>query len=136
MTTIVDRPVSSGWRRFFLVAAAYDIVLGGIFVVAGESILTAIGMALPPHVAYIQLAAAFTFVQGLSYWLVYRDPLANLGLVRVGVAYKAAYAGLVVYYLLIGRLPNVFFLPWAVTDVLFLIGFVMFLRLAARPQDA
>ena len=51
-------------------------------------------MALPPHVAYIQLAAVFIVVQGLSYWLVYRDPLANLGIVRVGVAYKASYSGL------------------------------------------
>ena len=89
-------------------------------------------MELPPHVAYIQLAAVFIFVQGLSYALVYRDPLANLGIVRVGVAYKAAYAGLALWYLAIGLLPSVFFLPWAAIDVAFLIGFVLFLRAAAR----
>ena len=122
------RPVWPGWRTFFLVAALYDLVLGAVFVVFGEPILEAIGMALPPHVAYIQLAAVFIFVQGLSYWLVCRDPLANLGLVRVGVAYKVAYAGLALYYLVIGSCPSVFFIPWAVVDLLFLVGFVMFLR--------
>lgn len=132
MSTIVGRPVSSSWRNFFLVAALYDLILGAIFVVAGEPILTAIGMTLPPHIAYIQLAAVFIFVQGLSYWFVYRDPFANLGIVRVGVAYKAAYSGLALYYLVIGQLPSVFFLPWAVVDLFFLIGFVMFLQLAAR----
>jgi hypothetical protein len=128
----MERQVSSGWRPFFLVAALYDIILGAVFVVASEPILKAIGMTLPPHIAYIQLAAVFIFVQGLSYWLAFRDPFANLGIVRVGVAYKVAYAGLVLYYLVIGQLPSVFFIPWAVFDLVFLVGFVMFLQLAAR----
>lgn len=136
MSTTVERPGSSGWRTFFLVAALYDLILGAVFVLIGEPILTAIGMALPPHIAYIQLAAVFTFVQGLGYWFVFRDPYANLGIVRVGVAYKAAYSGLALYYLVIGQLPSVFFIPWAVTDLLFLIGFVMFLRAASRAQRA
>lgn len=65
-------------------------------------------------------------------WFVYRDPFANLGIVRVGVAYKAAYSGLALYYLVIGQLPSAFFIPWAVVDLFFLVGFVMFLQLAAR----
>jgi len=136
MSTTVQRPVSSGWRTFFLLAALYDLILGAAFLVASEPILTAIGMTLPPHIAYIQLAAVFVFVQGLGYWLVSRDPLANLGLVRVGIAYKAAYSGLALYYLATKQLPSVFFIPWAVFDLLFLIGFVMFLRAASRVQHA
>ena len=136
MNITASRPVPVGYHWFFLVAALYDMVLGALFVVAGESILRAIGMALPPHVAYIELAAIFIFIQGLGYWLVYRDPWANLGLVRMGVAYKAGYAGLAFYYLAIGKLPSLFFIPWAIIDVLFLLGFVMFLRLAARPAEA
>lgn len=135
MNATFGRSESSGWRTLFLVAALYDFILGAVFVVAGEPILTAIGMALPPHVAYIQLAAIFIMVQGLGYWLVYRDPFANLGLVRVGVAYKATYSGLALYYLVIGQLPSVFFVPWAVVDVLFLISFVIFLRVASRTAN-
>jgi hypothetical protein len=135
MKRTIGRPESSGWRTLFLVAALYDFILGAVFVLAGEPILTAIGMALPPHVAYIQLAAVFIMVQGLGYWLVSRDPFANLGLVRVGVAYKATYSGLTLYYLVIGQLPSVFFIPWAVVDFLFLISFVTFLRFASRTAD-
>ena len=131
MSSNTARQVSSAWRWFFLVAALYDIVLGAVFVIAGESILTAIGMTLPPHIAYIQLAAIFILVQGLSYWLVYRDPLGNLGIVRIGVVYKAAYAGLAAWYLILGTLPSVFFIPWAIIDLAFLVGFVLFLRKAA-----
>ena len=136
MNLIVERPVSSGWRTFFLVAALYDLILGAVFLVIGERILTAVGMVLPPHIAYIQLAAVFIFVQGLGYWLVFRDPFANLGIVRIGVAYKAAYSGLALYYLVSAQLPSAFFIPWAVTDLLFLIGFVTFLRGASRTQPA
>ncbi len=136
MTTTIERPMSSGWRTFFLVAALYDLLLGAVFLVIGERILTSVGMVLPPHIAYIQLAAVFIFVQGLGYWLVFRDPFANLGIVRIGVAYKAAYSGLALYYLVSGQLPSVFFIPWAVTDLLFLIGFVLFLRAAPRTQHA
>ena len=131
MSSNTARQVSSAWRWFFLAAALYDIVLGAVFVIAGASILTAFGMTLPPHIAYIQLAAIFILVQGLSYWLVYRDPLGNLGIVRIGVVYKAAYAGLAAWYLVLGTLPSVFFIPWAIIDVAFLVGFVLFLRRAA-----
>src|SRR5688572_4921980 len=57
MSTTVQRPASSGWRTFFLLAALYDLILGAVFLFASEPILTAIGMTLPPHIAYIQLAA-------------------------------------------------------------------------------
>jgi hypothetical protein len=134
MTTI-DGQIS-GWRAFLLVAALYDLLLGAAFVVAGEQVLSAISMQLPPHVAYIQLAAVFIFVQGLSYWLAFRDPLGNLGIIRVGVAYKAAYAGLAIWYLAIGLLPSIFFIPWAIIDLGFLVGFVLFLRAASRAAAA
>ena len=129
MSTSADRQMS-GWRIFFLVAALYDMILGVAFVVFGEQILGAIDMELPPHIAYIQLAAVFIFVQGFSYLLPFLDPLGNLGIVRVGVVYKVAYAGLALWYLAIGALPSVFFIPWAIIDLGFLVGFVLFLRAA------
>ena len=133
MSTTGSRPVPDRYHWFFLVAALYDMALGLVFLLAGESILTAIGMTLPPHIAYVQLAAIFVFIQGLGYWFIYQDPWANTGLVRMGVAYKAGYAGLALFYLVTGQLPSVFFIPWAACDLLFLVGFVLFLRLAARP---
>lgn len=134
MMTSIDRPVPAGWRWFFLIAAVYDIALGFAFLVAGEAILEAIGMDLPPHIAYIQLAAIFIVVQGFSYLLVWRDPWANVGIVWVGVAYKAAYSALAVWYLVIGQLPSTFFIPWAIVDVGFLIGFLLFIREAGRGR--
>ena len=127
-----------GWRPFFLIAGLYDVLLGLAFFFFGEAILEWVGMELPPHIAYIQLAAVFIFVQGLSYLLVWTDPPRYLGLVIIGVVYKIAYSGLALWYLAIGELPSDFFIPWAIIDVFFLIGFLLFLRAAwpGRPASA
>ncbi len=126
----------SAWRSFFLAAAIYDMALGLAFLLAGETILDAIGMALPPHIAYIQLAAIFVFVQGLSYLLPWRDLEANRGVIWVGVVYKATYAALVAWYLVLGQLPSVFFIPWAVVDLGFMLAFRWFLRGSSRAVPA
>lgn len=135
MSISSGQPVPAAWRWFFLIAALYDIVLGIVFLVGGETVLDAIGMTLPPHIAYIQLAAVFVFVQGLSYLFPWRDAWSNTGIVWVGVAYKAGYAALAAYYLLLGTLPSNFFIPWAISDLCFMVGFLWFLRVA-RAQKA
>lgn len=136
MSISSGQPVPAAWRGFFLVAAIYDLGLGLAFMVAGEQVLTAIGMELPPHIAFIQLAAVFVFVQGLSYLFPWRDAWSNTSIVWVGVAYKAGYAGLAAWYLALGMLPSTFFVPWAIVDLLFLVGFVWFIRVAAAQKRA
>ena len=131
MNTSIDRPATSGWRALFLVAGVYDLLLGLAFLLAGESILSSIGMQLPPHIAFIQLSAIFIAVQGISYLLVWRSPWTSVGLVWVGVLYKGSYTGLAAFYLLTNQLPNVFFVPWAIADAAFLVAFLLFIRAAA-----
>jgi hypothetical protein len=123
--TTVDRAVPLVWRWFFLIAAVYDIALGLAFMLAGETILDA-----------IQLAALFILVQGFSYLLPWYDAWSNEGVVWVGVAYKGSYAALTAWYLAIDMLPSTFFVPWAVVDVGFMLGFLWFLRAARRRRRA
>jgi hypothetical protein len=132
MRELMDDPRAPAWRTFFIVAAAYDIALGVAFFVFGDRILDWIGMALPPHTAYIQLSAVFIAIQGISYAFVVPAPVANQGLVRVGIIYKAAYAGLALWYLVVSQLPSAFFLPWALVDLVFLAGFAAFLAACRR----
>ncbi len=131
-TATRDRDLAR-YRMFFLVAALYDMALGAAFFFLYQPIFEAIGMPLPPHESYVHLSAVFVFVQGLGYWFVYRDPLANLGIVKVGVAYKGAYSALAAYYVAVGQIPSMFFAWFGIFDFLFLIGFVLFLRWAGRP---
>jgi hypothetical protein len=120
--------MSGNWRTFFLIAAVYDLFLGAAFFVLYGPLFEVLGIALPNNISYIHLTAAFVFVQGLGYWFVYQDPAANRGIIKLGVAYKFAFAALGFYYLAIGELLHPVFLAFSVLDLLFLIGFVMFLR--------
>jgi hypothetical protein len=127
-TDTVENAPGSGWRTFFLVAAVYDIVLGlGFFFLYGP-LFSALGIELPNNTSYIHLTAAFVFVQGLGYWFVYQDITGNRGIVKLGIVYKAVFAGLGFYYLAIGQLLHPVFLVFAVADACFLVGFWLFLR--------
>jgi hypothetical protein len=124
----------SRWRWFFALAAAYDIALGLAFFFLWDPLFAWLGMPLPPHISWIQLPAVFVFVQGLSYALVVADPMGNLGIVKVGIIYKATYAALAAYYLVSDQIPAMFFAWFGLFDLLFCIGFVWFLRWAITQR--
>ena len=127
MTASSASPVLARFRWFFLLAGVYDIALGLVFFVAYEAMFEWLGMTLPPHVSYIHLLAIFVIVQGVSYLIAWTDPLANRGIVMVGVLYKAGYSALAAYYLVTDQIPAMFFAWFGLFDFLFLIGFVWFL---------
>ena len=134
-TTPMTGPSGEALARFrllFLVAAAYDMALGLAFFLLYQPIFDWLGMTLPPHASYAQLPAVFVFVQGLSYGLVWLRPLRSLGLVWVGVVYKAGYAGLAAWYLVTDQIPALFFAWFGLLDFLFLLGFAWFLVWAGR----
>lgn len=118
----------TGYRSFFLVAALYDLILGAAFFVAYAPAFELLGIPLPNNTSYIHLTAAFVFVQGLGYWFVANAPIANRGIVKIGLAYKAAFASLAIWYFLIDQLLHPVFLVFGILDIGFLIGFALFLR--------
>jgi hypothetical protein len=124
----------SFYKKVFLIAAAYDLILGAAFFWAWRPVFDSLGIAYPPNASYLQIAAAYVFVQGLGYWFVYRDIVRNLDLVRLGIVYKAIYVGLAVYYVAIGELEHTVFAWFAVLDVVFLALFVACLRQAAAMR--
>ena len=126
-----------GW--VFLVAAVYDVVLGLVFFFGYSPIFDALDISVPENTSYIHISAAFVFVQGIGYWLVYRNMYRNVDIVRLGVIYKAVYTAVAVYYWAAGDLPHTVFAWFAVLDAIFLVLFVAFLaniRAAGRTPEA
>jgi hypothetical protein len=119
-------------RLLFVVAAAYDIVLGIAFFFLYGPIFATLGIALPPNTSYIHITAAFVFVQGVGYWLVSQDIARNHDLVRLGVIYKGIYVTVALYELALGQLISDVFLWFAAFDLAFLVLFVDFLRRRGR----
>jgi hypothetical protein len=125
-------PQAGFWKPFFLVAALYDGILGAAFFLFYNPLFHALGIALPNNTSYIHITTAYIFVQGLSYWFVYRDPLKNVDIVKVGIVYKVIYVGLAAYYLAVGQLLSSVFAWLAVADLIFLVLFVRFVMQAPR----
>jgi hypothetical protein len=124
--------VQRRFKWFFLTVAIFDGALGSIFFLFYKPIFDALNIAVPENSSYVLLAAAFIAVQGLGYYLVAQNMQRNVDLVKVGVVYKAVYSGLSIYYVATDQLLHNVFAWFGAADALFLIGFVMFLRMA-RP---
>jgi len=120
------------WKTFFLIAALYDGLLGLVFFFLYNTLFPLLEITLPNNTSYIHLTAAFVFVQGVGYWIVFRDPDGNHGIVKLGVIYKSIFAGLAAYYWAIGELLHPIFGLLGILDVLFLVGFILFLM---NPQS-
>ena len=117
------------FRGVFIGAAAFDGVLGLAFFFLYGPIFQQLDIPLPDNTSYIHLTAAFVFVQGVGYWFVYRNPLRNIDLVKVGVVYKVIYSAVALYYLVINDLLHAVFAWFAAFDVVFLVLFVAFLAM-------
>lgn len=130
-------PATRLYRRIFLAAGLWDGILGAVFFLFYPWIFDRLGIPLPNNTSYIHLTATFVFVQGVGYWLVYRDMAGNLGIVKIGIVYKVMYSGVALYYLAIGQLVHAVFAWFAVVDILFIVAFVRYLMLvrsgARRP---
>jgi len=115
------------YKRVFLIAAGYDFILGFIFFLFYKSTYSLFGIELPDSPTYLQLSAAFVFVQGLLYYFVYLNLKRNIDIVKVGVAYKIVYVGVAFYYWAVGGLPHEMFALFGFFDLIFIGLFVLYL---------
>ena len=111
-------------KSVFMASAVYDILLGLIFGLFYKLVYNAFETTLPNHAGYIQLVAMYLLIFGIGFWCVAKNPMANLGIIRLGIMMKAAFIIVVVGHLLFGSVPS-FYVPFAVIDAVFLVLFVM-----------
>ncbi len=84
------------WIRFlFIVAAAYDGVLGVVFLIAPNYPFALFGVTPPNHAGYVQFPAALLLVFALMFVAVARDPWGRRELIVYGILLKVSYCGVV-----------------------------------------
>jgi hypothetical protein len=113
------------YRSLFLIAAAYDVLLGITFTFFPARAFDALGIRekLPAFGGYFTLLGAFVLVIGVAYFLIARGDLRrNADLILVGTLYKLAYSGTAFYYWSQGNLPHIAFAAlFGVADAVFFI---------------
>src|ERR1035438_2987723 len=113
------------YRSLFMIAAAYDVLLGIVFTCFPARAYDALGIRekLPAFGGYFTLLGAFVLVIGVAYFLIARGDLRrNADLILVGTLYKLAYSGTAFYYWSQGNLPHIAFAAlFGVADAVFFV---------------
>lgn len=126
----------SYYRGMFAVASLYDLILGLVFFLFYPAIYAWLNIEAPQTPSYLHMAAAFVFVQGIGYAFVWRNLERNVDIIRLGIVYKLAYAGVVFYYWAIGQLPHLVYAGFGVLDLVFVVLFVQALKAIGKTSKA
>ena len=105
----------------FWLAAAYDGVLGVLFLAVPALVFAKLEVTPPNHVAYVQFSAALLIIFGLIFVNIARNPIANRGQIVYGILLKVAYCGLAFYYWATEAIPWIW-KPFAVIDLVAGVG--------------
>jgi uncharacterized membrane protein YadS len=114
-------------RPFFMIAAAYDFILGVLFLFAYPAVYDYFHVTPPNHPAYIQFAAAVVAIFGIGFWFVARAPERNRDIIKLGVLLKLTYSTVVLAWWFKGQMPAMW-VPFAWFDLAFLAAFLASLR--------
>ena len=113
-----------GWSRIlFGLAAAYDAVLGILFLVAPWWVYQTCEVTPPNHWGYVQFPAALLLVFAVMFVAIARDPEGNRGLILYGIGLKVAYCAVAFGYWFGSGIPGMW-KPFAVTDLVMAALFV------------
>ncbi len=134
----MNKPKEQYYRTLFWVAAAYDIILGIVFLFFTTWVAEQLGFVdeLPSYGGYIALLAAFVFVIGVAYVYIARgDLVRNRDLIAVGALYKLAYFSVAAYYFAVGDYPHAIFIAFGAADLVFLVLMVECWWYVGRVED-
>jgi len=121
-------------KLLFLVAGLYDLILGLGFALFYQTIYGWFAIVLPNHAAYVQLPALLSMVFGIGFLLVAADPVANRGIIFLGVLMKVVYSALILGHWLSDQVPPLY-VAFAVLDIVFAVLFITAFRALKRPNS-
>jgi hypothetical protein len=117
---------SEYYRRVFLIAAAWNVVMG-LLLLFGENAMRAIaGVRIPFDPLGTQLFVGFVLVFGFGYYLVARDLTRNEGIVLLGIVGKLLAVSLFFIHAALGDISFFLAAPTA-GDLVFAAMFAQFL---------
>jgi len=114
---------SSGISALFGVAAAYDGILGVLFLFAADYVFQFFRVTPPNHLGYVQFPAALLLIFALMFLRIAGNPIRHRDLVPYGILLKVAYCAVSGWHWLAGGIPGMW-KPFAVIDLLMGLAFI------------
>jgi len=120
-------------KVLFWLAGIYDALLGAAFLFFGTDIFRVTRVTPPNHIGYIQFPALVLIIFGVMFFRIAAEPIKNREMIWYGVALKASYSGVTFWHDFHGGIPAMW-LPWAWTDIIFFILFLVAWKQLASAQ--
>ena len=122
-------------KLLFYVAAAYDGILGLIFLSASPWIFGLFSVIPPNHLGYVHFPAALLLVFNLMFLAVAVNPVKNRNLIPYGILLKVSYCGVTLWHWVATDIP-VMWKPFVFLDLIFGILFFCAWQRLGRSPDA
>jgi hypothetical protein len=114
-------------QGLFAVAAAYDGILGIVFLVAPARLFAFFEVPPPNHFGYVKFPAALLIVFALMFVAVARKPIENRNLIPYGILLKISYCSVAFGYWFAQDIPGMW-KPFALFDLVFGVCFYLAYR--------
>ncbi|MBF0523133.1 MAG: hypothetical protein HQL24_08775 [Candidatus Omnitrophica bacterium] len=111
-------------KPFFIVAGLYDGILGMLFLLFPQQLLSMANITPPNHVGYIHFPALLLIIFATMFFNIARDPAANRNLILYGIFFKASYSGVVLFHWAQAAIP-LMWVYFAFFDLIFLVIFIV-----------
>ena len=108
----------------FYIAAAYDGILGIVFLEWPMCIFEHFEITPPNHPGYVQFPAMLLIVFAILFVNIARKPVENRSLIFYGILLKVSYCTVVFAYWFTDGIP-VIWKPFAVFDLIFIVLFIL-----------
>src|SRR3989338_785018 len=122
------------YKRLYLIAALYDLILGFGFLLFYKIIYKVLGMNLPENPAYLSLCAILIGIYGILLFMIHRNPENNRIAIVYAILIKFAFVAVVLYYwLFVG--PEYVDIPFRIIagiDLIFAFLFLNSLKIARK----
>jgi hypothetical protein len=120
------------YRPWFLAAAVYNLVWGGLTIVFPSAYFRLVGMTPPNYLWLWQVVGMFVLVYAPGYWWVARNPSRYPELIVIGLLGKTLGPVGFVWSATTGQLPLAFGLTILTNDLMWWPAFALYLIESAR----
>jgi hypothetical protein len=111
-------------KLLFYLAAAYDGILGILFLASPMSVFEHFEVTPPNHAGYVQFPAMLLIVFAILFFNIARNPVANRNLILYGILLKVSYCLVVFTYWFTDGIP-IIWKPFAICDLVFIVLFIL-----------
>ena len=106
----------------YYTAFVYDGILGLLLLLVPATVYSVLAEVPPNHFGYVQFPAALLLVFAWMFWNTARDVSGNRRMIPYMIAFKLAFALVVIGYWIAGDIPGLW-KPFSIIDLLFAAAF-------------